>query len=161
MKSLLSWLITMFIALFWMFRIVVTLSVQYGAESFGGFIVIENTFEIAMLFITLLCIVLIVKRKALGGIIYLVGYGLYFGGYVVNTVLPVFSKGETVEFEMLINVLVGLLAVILGFVAAADVVFERSRAKHYSDDKTDWYFKTDKYDRKYDERADKNQYRTL
>ena len=161
MKSLLSWLISMFIGLFWIFRIVVTLSVQYGAESFGGFIVIEKTFEIAMLFVTLLCLILIIKRKALGGIIYLAGYGFYFGGYIVNTVLPVLSKGETVEFEMLINVVVGLLAVVLGLVAALDVVFEKSRAKHYSDDKTDWYFKTDKYDRKYDERADKNQYRTL
>ncbi len=161
MKSLLSWLISMFIALFWIFRIIVTLSVQYGADSFGGFIVIDKTFEIAMLFVTLLCVILIVKRKALGGLIYLLGYGFYFGGYVVNTVLPVLSNGETVEFEMLINVIVGLLAVILGLVAALDVLFEKSRAKHYSDDKTDWYFKTDKYDRKYDERADKNQYRTL
>ncbi len=161
MKSLLSWLIAMFMILFWIFRIAVVLTVQYGAEDFGGFILIEKTFEIAMLFVTLLCLILVVKRKILGGLIYTVGYGWYFGVYIINTVLPLLSKGDPLEFETLINVMAGVIAVVLGMVAMLDVVFERSRAKHYSDERTDWYFKTDKYDRKYDERADKNQYRTL
>ncbi len=151
----------MFIVMFWIFRIIVTLTVQYGADNFGGFIVIDNTIEIVMLFVTLLCLILFVKRKMLGGIFYLIGYGWYFGTYIVNTVIPILSSGEPLEFEMIINTFAGIVAIIIGIVAILDIVFERSRAKHYSDDKTDWYFKTNKYDRKYDERADKNQYRTL
>ena len=151
----------MFMVMFWVFRIIVTLTVQFGADDFGGFIVINNTFEIVMLFVTLLCLILFIKRKMLGGIIYLAGYGYYFGGYVVNTVLPMLSSKEPLEPGVILNVFVGALAVILGIVAILDIVFERSRAKNFSDNKTDWYFDNDKYDRKYDERADKNQYRTL
>ena len=161
MKSLLSWLVVSFMTMFWMFRIVVTLTVQYGANDFAGFVVVNLTFEIAMLFITLLCMILIVKRKLLGGLIYLVGYGWYFGTYVIETVLPLLKTGEPIDIFIVENVFIGIIAVALGLVAVMDIFFERSKAKHYSDDRTDWYFKGDKYDRKLDERADKNQYRTL
>ena len=53
MKSLASWLLVFFMAMFWVFRIIVTLSAQFGSD-FGGFIVFNNTLEIAMLFISLL-----------------------------------------------------------------------------------------------------------
>ena len=147
--------------IFWIFRIVVTLSVQFGAESFGGFLVFNNTFEIVMLFVSLLCLILIVKRNIMGGIIYLIGYGAYFGTYLVANAIPALISGETMDIVVIQNVFVTAISLILGIVAILDIVFEKVKAKHFSDDKTDWYFGNDKYDRKYDERADKNQYRTL
>ena len=62
MKNVASWLLVFFMGMFWMFRIAVTLSAQFGGD-FGGFIVINNTFEIALLFLTLLCFILIMKRN--------------------------------------------------------------------------------------------------
>lgn len=160
MKSLLSWLSIMFLAMFWMFRIAVTLSAQYGSD-FGGFIVFNNTVEILLLFLSLLCFVLIAKRIIWGAIIYLVGYGWYFGEYLYNNLFPMLVKGEAIDSAVLQNSFVAILGLILGLVTLINMAYERTKLRHFSDNKTDWYFNTDKYDRKLDERADKNQYRTL
>ena len=66
MKNVTSWLLVFFMGMFWMFRIAVTLSAQFG-DDFGGFIVFDNTYEIVLLFLTLLCFMLIMKRVILGG----------------------------------------------------------------------------------------------
>ena len=161
MKSLSSWLITMFLAMFWVFRIAVTLSAQYGSD-FGGFIVFNNTFEIVLLFVSLLCFVLIVKRQIWGAVIYLIGYGLYFGNYLINSFIPMLMNSQgNMDMAIIQNSFVAILGLILGLVALINIAYERTKLKHFSDNKTDWYFDNDKYDRKMDERADKNQYRTL
>ena len=59
MKSLFSWLLTFFMVMFWVFRIIATLSAQFGSD-FGGFIVFNNTIEIALLFISILAFILII-----------------------------------------------------------------------------------------------------
>lgn len=160
MKSLASWLLVFFMAMFWVFRIIVTLSAQFGSD-FGGFIVFNNTLEIAMLFISLLCLILIVKRNVWGGIIYLGGYGYYFGTYIYSSALTPMMNGETLDFIVLQNVVVAAIGLILGLCIVLDIAIERTKRKHFSDNKTDWYFNNEAYDRKMDERADKNQYRTL
>lgn len=160
MKSLASWLSIMFLGLFWIFRIAVTLATQYGMD-FGGFIVFDNTIEIILLFVSLLCFVLIAKRKIWGPIIYLVGYGWYFGTYLINEFFPAITSSEQPADPIIIqNAFVIILGLLLGFVTFLNIAYERTKLKHFTDNKTDWYFQNDKYDRKLDERADKNQYRT-
>ena len=159
MKSITSWLVVFMLAIVWIFRIIVTCYGQFGGD-WGGFIVIDNTIEIAMLFISILCFILIIKRKALGGIIYLVGYGYYFGSYIISNVSTL-ADGETLAIDVVQNVAVGVIILILGLCAILDIAWEKTRANHFSDNKTDWYFKNKNYDRKYDDRADKNQYKTL
>ena len=147
--------------MFWAIRMVVTLSVQFGGSSdFGGFIVINETFEIALLFVSILCFILIVKRKVLGAVIYIAGYAWYFGIYFVKTVFPILSEGNELDLVIIENIIAGVIAIVLGLCTMIDIAVERTKAKHFSDNKTDWYFGNDKYDRKYDDRADKNQYRT-
>ena len=160
MKSLASWLLMMFLGMFWVFRIVVTLSAQYGSD-FGGFIVFNNTVEIVLLFLSLLCFVLIIKRIIWGAIIYLVGYGWYFGSYLLENFFPALSSADPMDIIVLQNSFVAILGLVLGLVALINIAYERTKLKHFSDNKTDWYFDNDKYDRKLDDRADKNQYRTL
>ena len=159
MKSLGSWLLIFFMAMFWVFRIVVTLTVQGGADSFGGFIVINNVFEIAMLFVSLLCFALIVRRMLIGGIIYLAGYGLYFGSYLISTAIPSLTSGETMDVIVLENVIIAVIALILGLCSILDIAIERTKAKNFTDKKTDWFYDNKKYERQLDERADKNQYK--
>lgn len=160
MKSLASWLTTFFIAMFWAFRILVAISGQTGGD-FGGFIVFNLTTEVIMLFVTLLCLILIVKRNILGPIIYLGGYIFYFGGYVWNSLLAPLFGGEQVEFAVVQNGVVCILGLVLGLVALMTIGAEKITKKHYSDKQTDWFFGNENFDRKVDERADKNQYRTL
>ena len=160
MRSLLSWLLAFFMVMFWIFRIIVTISAQYG-NTFGGFIVFNNTVEIIMLFVTLLAFVLYIRRNVLGGLIYLFGYGYYFGSYIIANAVPALIEGEALEMEVMQNTIIAMLGIILGVILVLDILVEKARRKHYSDQKTDWFFDNKDYDRKLDDRADKNQYRTL
>lgn len=160
MKSLSSWLLAMFMIMFWVFRIAVTLSAQYGSD-FGGFIVFNNTIEIVLLFLSLVCFIFIVRRIIWGAIVYLVAYGWYFGGYIFSNMIPALTSGEAVDMSVLENSFVAIIGLIIALCTVIDIAYEKTKLKHFSDNKTDWYFKNDKYDREMDERADKNQYRTL
>ena len=160
MKNVSSWLLVFFMGMFWMFRIAVTLFSQFGGD-FGGFIVFDNTLEIALLFFTLLCFILIMKRVIWGAILYLVANCLYFGGYIVQNLFPALGSEGGIDMIILQNSVVGALGIVLALCIVIDIAVQKIHTKHFSDNKTDWYFNNDKYDREMDERADKNQYRTL
>ena len=160
MKSLASWLVLMFMGMFWVFRVAVALAAQFGGD-FGGFIPFDNTAEILLLFLSLLCFALIAKRIIWGAVIYVIGYGWYFGSYIFGTMIPQLTGGGEMDIIVLENGFVAALGIVLGLIALLNIAYERTKAKHFTDNKTDWYFDNDKYERKMDERADKNQYRTL
>jgi len=40
-----------------------------------------------------------------------------------------------------------------------DLLFDKNRKEHPVDKKTDWFYKNENFDRKLDERADKNHYK--
>lgn len=159
MKSLISWFVAFWLIIFWCFRIAITISEQYG-NSLGGFLVFDKTLEIIMLFVSLICFILIFKRKLSGIIIYLIGYGYYFGKYIFGTGVPALIDEQ---FDMIIiqNMAVAIIGILLGFFELFDMLIERAKKKNYSDNKTDWFFKDKKYERKFDDRADKNQYKIL
>lgn len=160
MISVTSWLLAFFTAIFWFFRIVVTIANQYGND-FGGFIVFNTTIEIAVIFITLACFLLILRRNIWGAIVYLASYCIYFGSYIFSSFIPTFISGESLDMIIIQNSIIALLGIILALCTVIDIVVQKTKAKHFTDNKTDWYFNNEKYDRKMDERADKNQYRTL
>lgn len=158
MKNLSSWLLVMFMGMFWMFRVIVALSVQFGGSDFGGFITFNLNTEIILLFSTIVCIILVVRRFFIGGIAYLGTYLYYFGTYLFEQLI--LNKPETgLPMDILQNVMASAIAVVLALLVLMDLIIDKATRKSYTDRKTDWYFKTDKFDRKYDERADKNQYR--
>ena len=99
------------------------------------------------------------KNNIIGGIIYLISYGYYFGGYILTNGIPAISSGGTLGMSVMQNTMVAAVGVILALFVFLDLMIARVRRKDPKDKKTDWYFQNDKYDRKYDERADKNQYR--
>lgn len=154
MKSLSSWLLVMFMGMFWIFRIIVAFQAQYG-ETFGGFIVFNSTVEIALLFVAILCMILVLRRNWIGGIIYLASYGYYFGGYIFSNIT---SEGE-MSVDVMQNVFVSAIGVIIAFCVFFDLMVNKLRKRDPKDKKTDWFFQNKEYDRKLDDRADKNQYR--
>ena len=158
MKSLSSWLLIMFIGMFEIFRIAVAFQAQYGKD-FGGFIAFNLTFEIILLFLTILCVILFLRRSILGGILYLGSYGFYFGGYILGTGIPTLIAGDTTNISIMQNTFACAIAIIIAFCVFFDLFINKIRKKDPKDKKTDWFFQNEKYDRKYDERADKNQYR--
>ena len=154
MKSLSSWLLVMFMGMFWIFRIIVAFQAQYG-ETFGGFIVFNSTVEIALLFVAILCMILVLRRNWIGGIIYLASYGYYFGGYIFSNIT---SEGE-MSAAVMQNIFVSAIGVIIAFCVFFDLMVNKLRKRDPKDKKTDWFFQNKDYDRKLDDRADKNQYR--
>ena len=158
MKSLSSWLLVMFMGMFWMFRVAVAFQAQYEKD-FGGFIAFNLTVEVVLLFLVIVCMALVLRRNILGGIIYLGGYGFYFGGYIITNVLPSLISGETLSTSTLQNTLVAAIGLVLAIFVFFDLLIARIRKRDPKDKKTDWFFHNDKYDRKFDERADKNEYR--
>jgi hypothetical protein len=156
MKNLSSWLITIFIIMFWGFRVVVAITGAMGKE----FMVqpIDNNIEIILLFVVLFCIPFIFKRKLLGAIIYLVAYGSYFGKALFENIMQMIN-GETLTLDTYTNMFFLLIAVALPIFALFDILLDKNRMKNPVDKKTDWFYKNEQYDRKLDERADKNNYR--
>lgn len=148
----------MFMGMFWIFRVIVALSVQFGGTDFGGFIAFDFNTEVILLFSTIVCLILVLRRLLAGAIAYLGTYGFYFGTYILNNLIV--NRPETgLSMDVLQNVLVAALGVILAVLVLIDLLIDKATRKSHSDRKTDWFFNTDKFDRKYDERADKNQYR--
>ena len=158
MKSLSSWLLVMFMGMFWIFRIVVAFQAQYEKD-FGGFITFNLTVEVILLFLVIVCMALVLRRNIIGGIIYLGAYGYYFGGYIVTNSLSALINGETLSISVLQNTMVAAVGLLIALFVFFDLLIARVRRRDPKDKKTDWYFQNDKYDRKYDERADKNEYR--
>ena len=157
MKSLLSYLIIIFVIFFWILRIIValmgTLEFEFPIKP------IDLTFEIIILFITLVAIVLIIKRNILGGLLYFISYLLYFGTSTINSVISVID-GTLARTEY-VNLLCSIVAIVLSIFALIDVLFNRDRTNTGMNKKTDWFYNNKQFDRQLDERADKNNYRTM
>ena len=156
MKNLSSYLIVIFMLMYWGFRIIVAATGSMGLD----FIVkpIDNNIEIALLFIVLICVPFIFKRKLIGAIIYLVSYGWYFGRGLVENVMKIVNN-ETLTMQTYTDMFFSLIAIALPIMALFDILLDKNRKKNPVDKKTDWFYKNEQYDRQLDERADKNNYR--
>lgn len=158
MKNLSSWLIVMFIIMFWLFRIVVAVTGSMEIEFFEK--PIDINAEIILLFVVILCVPFIFKRKLVGALIYLGAYGWYFGRVLIQNIMQII-KGETLGMDTYMSMFIALIAITLPIVAIFDILVDKNRMKNPVNKQTDWFYKNEEYDRKLDERADKNNYRTL
>lgn len=155
MRTFANWMIAMFMILYWGFRVVVA----YMAANYSSFFVqpINLTVEIILLFVTVICIVLVFKRMLIGGVIYFLSYLAYFGIDLFNSIMPVFSGGGLEADYM--TAFTSFLGIILAFAVLVDLVVDKGRKP--KDKKTDWFYTNKDYDRQYDDRADRNNYKTL
>ena len=158
MKNLSSWLIVMFIIMFWLFRVIVAITGTMDMEFFVK--PIDNNVEVILLFVVLLCVPFIFKRKLIGAIIYLASYGWYFGRGLVENIMRIVNN-ETLTMQTYTDMFFSLIAIALPIMALFDILLDKNRKKNPVDKKTDWFYKNEQYDRKLDERVDKNNYRTL
>ena len=155
MRTFANWMVAMFMIMYWGFRVVVA----YMAANYSEFFIqpINLTVEIILLFVTVVCIVLVFKRKLIGGIIYFLSYLAYFGIDLFNAVMPVFNGGDLGADYM--TAFTSFLGILLAFCVLLDLSVDKGRKP--KDKKTDWFYTNKDYDRKLDDRADKNNYRTL
>jgi hypothetical protein len=158
MRNFSTWLLVMFMVMFWIFRAVVAFCTEMSIDC-AGLTVLNMNIEIALLFITLLCLILIVKRSLIGGLIYLLSYGMYYGVYIFNNVKILMEN--SISIDVLTNLFISVIGMIIPIAVLIDLLADKNRKAHPVDKKTDWFYKNENYDRKLDDRADKNNYRTL
>ena len=156
MKKFSTYLLVMFMTIL---RIIITISGQMGKD-FMGIVPINQTFEIVLLFAFLLCAALVIKRKLLGALIYLTLHAIYYGGDITDKI-NILTRGETLTMAQSTDLIFSLIGIILPLAVLIDLLLDRGRKEHPVDKKTDWFYKNEQYDRKLDDRADKNNYRTL
>ena len=157
MKNLSSWLIAMFAFMFWAFRVIATVMYSIGSE----FVAVPDnmTMEIVLLFVTFICICFIAKRNLLSACIYLAAHGLYYGYYLYQNIMSIVSGAGSMDSYL--SLLIALVGVIIPLAAFFDVLLDKNRKAHPVDKQTDWFYKNKEFDREVDERADRNQYRTM
>ena len=161
MKNFSTWLLVMFMVMFWVFRIIVAFTYELKMD-FGGIEPINQTIEIILLFVVLLCLILVVKRKILGALLYLLDYGMYFGTTLVDGVKVMIENSyDLTDVSTYLNVFIALIGIALPVAVLMDLLLDKGRKANPKDKKTDWFYKNEKFDRNLDERADKNNYRTL
>ena len=158
MKNFSTWLLVMFMAMFWAFRTIVAIMPEFGT-TLGSFVPLNSQIEIILSFVVLVCMVLVVKRKVVGGLIYLVGYGMYFGVDLFNNIGAIMQGSLSTSNS--INAFVSFIAIVLAVAVLFDLLLDKGRKANPKDKKTDWFYNNEQYDRQLDERADKNNYRTL
>ena len=161
MSNFSTWMIAIFMVMFWLFRAVVALCTQYSID-FLGLVAYDFNMEIIIAFVTIICIVLVVKRKMVGSLIYLVIYGAYFGEHLVANLIPFLQGKSTLTMDLSMNLISDLIAIVLALFSVVDMLVDKGRKVNPIDKKTDWYFKNEKYDKELkerDQREDKNEYK--
>lgn len=154
-KSLANWLIIMFMFMFWMFRMVV--SYMYATSRDFMATPLNFNIEIILLFVALFCMILMIKRIKLAAIVYAGAYIMYFGVDLYNSIMTMFET-HTFDLNASGNLMFSGIAVILAILAVIDVLLDKVKAPVQV--QTDWFYANKDYDRKMDDRTDRNQYRT-
>ncbi len=158
MRNISTWLLSIFMVMFSGFRVILTITNQQGRPLEG--IIIENiVLEIALIFLTLLCLILVIKRRLRGAIIYMISYWIYFGGEIFIILYNVLIKGQALQFEKSLELLISGIGVLLPFMVFLDTLRDKTRKVIPMDKKTDWFYKNKNFDRNFDKRADRNEYK--
>ena len=144
--------------MFWALRVIVAIMGTMGSDFM--IMPIDNNIEVILLFVVLALVPFIFKRKVWAAIVYLLAYGWYFGRGVLTNIMSMIN-GEILSANTYMDMFISLIAIALPIAVLFDILLDKSRTKNPVNKETDWFYKNEQYDRKLDERADKNNYRTL
>lgn len=161
MTSFSTLLITFFMIMFWMFRAIVALCTQFSIDLLG-LVAYNFNIEVIIAFATLICIILFVKRKLVGALLYLMMYGVYFGEHFISNMIILTQGQASIDISFTTNLLADLIAILLALFVLGDILIDKRKKINPIDKKTDWYFKNEKYDEELkarDQREDKNEYK--
>jgi len=154
-KSLEYYLIISFTALLFIFRLVVVITTVLGIKfSVVSFSVVG---ELILLVLTLLSLVLMVKVKFLGALIFLVSSLMYYVPNLIDSFKNFSEVTSTLEGN--IQLVSSVIAVIIPTFAFFIILVTKKQQINPVNKKTDFFYKNENYDRNLDDRADKNNYR--
>ena len=156
MRTMANYLIIMLTVVLFIFRLIVVITATMGIE----FMIqpINVNYDLALLFIMIICIILMSKNKLSGAVILSIASIAYYGPTLLGQITGL-STG--VNINSALEAVVSLACVIIPIFAFFIIAFAKEQEKRPVDKKTDFFYKGDTYDRKYDDRADKNNYRIM
>ena len=157
MKTMSNYLIIMFSVMLFIFRLIVVFTATFGIE----FVVepINISYEMVLLFINIICIILMSKNKLSGAMIFVVASIAYYGPEMLN--IAGSMQTDKISVEIATEAIISLIGIIIPIFAFLIIAFAKEQEKRPVDKKTDFFYKNEDYDRKLDERADKNNYRIM
>ena len=71
------------------------------------------------------------------------------------------TNNEVLTISQSTELMFSIIGIILPLAVLIDLLLDKNRKLNPKDKKTDWFYKNEEFDRKLDERADKNNYRTM
>lgn len=157
MKTMSNYLIVMLTVMLFILRLIVVFTAALGIE----FMVqpVNINYEIALLFVMIISIILMSKNKLLGPVILVIASLAYYGPSLLEQIT--YLSSNNVNSELAMQAVVSVICIIIPVFAFFIIAFAKEQEKRPVDKKTDFFYKNDAYDRKYDERADRNNYRTM
>lgn len=150
MVGMLSYLISFLGILFWGFRVAVVFCASMNIDF--PFQPIDLNFEMIVLFISVPCFALVLKRNIVGAFIYFIAFTAYFGNHLYTCLTTGIGSAQAM--------LIDALGIILPLLTLIDIAINRDRLGTANDKRTIWFYGNKDYDREFDERADRNNYRT-
>ena len=112
MTNFSTWLIAIFMVMFWLFRAIVALCTQFSIDLLG-ILAYNFNLEVVISFVTLLCILLVVKRKLIGSLIYLMIYGMYFGEHFFENIVQILQNQSNITMDLSMNLISDSIGIIL------------------------------------------------
>lgn len=157
MKTMSNYLIIMLSVMLFIFRLIVVFTTTMGIEF--AVTSLNVNLEIGLLFVMLICIILISRNKLSGAVILTVSSTAYYGADILQKFT--YISQNNISIDMAMELIISVICVIIPVFAFFIIAFAKEQEKRPVDKKTDFFYKNEAYDRKYDERADKNNYRTM
>lgn len=157
MRTMGNYLIIMFSVMLFIFRFIVVFTATLGIK----FIVepISVTYEMILLFIMLICIILMSKNKLSGAILFVIASLAYYGPSLLEQIT--YMSSNSISVETGVQLIISLICITIPIFAFFIIAFAKEQEKRPVDKKTDFFYKNEAYDREYDDRADKNNYRIM
>lgn len=158
MRTMSHYLIIMLSIILFVFRLIVVFTTTMGIEF--GITALNVNLEIGLLLVMIICIILMARSKLSGAVILLVFSIAYYGADILEKFTYI-SQGGILSMDIALQLVVSIVCVLVPVFAFFIIAFAKEQEKRPVDKKTDFFYKNEAYDRKYDERADRNNYRTM
>lgn len=156
-RSMSHYLIIMFMVMIMIFRFIVLFTTVLGINF--PIVSTNEMMEVGIILTSLVCIILFSRTKLIGGIIYLTVSCIYYGPEIISN-LPTAISG-VISLDDATKIIVAMIEIVVAIFAFFILIYDKKQEINPVDKKTDFFYKGDQYDRKYDDRADKNNYRTM
>ena len=156
MKKVMNKFMVAIMIVFLIFRVVVAVKAQAGE----AFLIkpIDINVEIGLIFISFICILLVMRRLKVGGVIYALTFFAYFGVDLYNQLMNLLN-GNEMSISIGMNSISSLFGIIMGILALMNIASYKVKAT--KDVKTEWFYDNKKFDKEKDEREDHNNYRIM